>query len=57
VSDDLEMLPERERARARSRDKKTRPPRVVVDNPGLKKLALYLKEKRRAGAPGRRKPG
>jgi hypothetical protein len=47
VSEDLEMLPSRERARVRSRDRKVRGPKVVVDNPGLKKLTLELAEKRR----------
>jgi hypothetical protein len=48
VSEDLEMLPSRERARVRSRDRKVRGPKVVVDNAGLKKLTLELAEKRRA---------
>jgi hypothetical protein len=47
VSEDQEMLPARERARVRSRDRKVRGPKVVVDNPGLKKLTLELAEKRR----------
>jgi hypothetical protein len=47
VSEDLEMLPPRERARARSRDRKIRGPKVVVDNAGLKKLTLELAQKRR----------
>jgi hypothetical protein len=47
MSEDLEMLPPRERARVRSRDRKVRGPKVVVDNPGLKKLTLELAEKRR----------
>ena len=41
------MLPSRERARVRSRDRKVRGPKVVVDNPGLKKLTLELAQKRR----------
>jgi hypothetical protein len=41
------MLPSRERARVRSRDRKVRGPKVVVDNAGLKKLTLELAEKRR----------
>jgi hypothetical protein len=53
VSEDLEMLPPRERARVRSRDRKIRGPKVVVDNAGLKKLTLELAQKRRAA---RRKP-
>lgn len=46
MSEDDE-LPSRERARVRSRDRKVRGPRVVVDNPGLRKLAMYLAERRR----------
>ncbi|HXM56877.1 MAG TPA: hypothetical protein VOB72_15870 [Candidatus Dormibacteraeota bacterium] len=48
---DTDELPPRERARVRSRDRKTRGPRVIVDNPGLKKLAVDLAEKRRRQAP------
>jgi len=48
VSDDTDLLPARERARVRSRDRKVRGPRMVVDNPGLRTLALFLAEKRRA---------
>jgi len=51
MSEDLEMLPERERARARSRDRKIRGPRVVEDNPGLKKLQLQLALRRRTARP------
>jgi hypothetical protein len=54
VGEDLDQLSDRQRARVRGRDRKRRPPRVVVDNPGLKKLALYLAEKRRAAAERRR---
>jgi hypothetical protein len=50
VSDDLDNLSDRQRARVRARDRKRTPPRVVVDNPGLKKLALHLAEKRRAAS-------
>src|SRR5207244_4478591 len=42
VSEDMEMLPPRERARVRGRDRKIRGPKVVVDNAGLKKLTLEL---------------
>ena len=41
------MLPTRERARVRSRDRKIRGPKMVVDNAGLKKLTLELAQKRR----------
>jgi hypothetical protein len=47
MSDDTDLLPDRERARVRSRDRKVRGPRVVVDNRGLKILTLHLAEKRR----------
>ena len=47
MSEDTDELPERERARVRSRDRKIRGPRVVVDNPGLKKLVVDLAERRR----------
>jgi len=55
VSDDQDLLPTRERARIKSRDRKVRGPKVVVDNPGLKKLALYIAGKRRATT--RKPPG
>ncbi|HKF74661.1 MAG TPA: hypothetical protein VKF59_00835 [Candidatus Dormibacteraeota bacterium] len=62
MSDDSDLLPDRERARVRSRDRKVRGPRVVVDNPGLRTLALYLAGRRRRprpaapAAPARRRP-
>jgi len=46
VSEDEDLLPARERARVRSRDRKIRGARDIVDNPGLKKLALYMARKR-----------
>jgi hypothetical protein len=59
VSENPDELPERERAHIRSRDRKVRGPKVVVDNAGLKKLAVHLAEKRRNPQPkpsgGRRK--
>lgn len=48
VSEDQDLLPTRERARIKSRDRKVRGPKVVVDNPGLIKLALHIAGKRRA---------
>jgi hypothetical protein len=48
VAEDLNHLPETERARVRARDRKIRGPKVIADNPGLKKLQLQLAEKRRA---------
>ena len=53
MSEDLDMLPPRERARARSRDRKVRGPKVIVDNAGLKKLTLELAEKRRRAVRGK----
>jgi len=47
VSDDLEQLPDREKAKLIARDRKLRGPKVVVDNPGLRKVTLDLAEKRR----------
>jgi hypothetical protein len=46
VSDELERVAPRESARTRARDKKIRGPKVVSVNPGLKKLAEHLAEKR-----------
>jgi hypothetical protein len=57
VSDDLDQLSDRQRARLRARDRKRRPPKVVVDNPGLKKLALHLAQKRRSALEQRRSGG
>ena len=47
MSEDIDMLPERERARTRSRDRKIRGPKVIEDNPGLKQLQLQLALRRR----------
>jgi hypothetical protein len=55
VSEDLDHLSDRQRARVKARDRKRTPPRVVVDNPGLKKLALHLAEKRRGALAERRR--
>jgi len=46
MSDELERVAPRESARTRARDKKIRGPKVVSVNPGLKKLAEHLAEKR-----------
>jgi hypothetical protein len=46
MSDDLDRVAPRESARARARDRKRRGPGVVSVNPGLKKLALHLADKR-----------
>jgi hypothetical protein len=47
MSEDLDRIEPRESAHVRARDKKVRGPKVVSVNPGLKKLALHLAEKRR----------
>jgi hypothetical protein len=47
MSDDLERVAPRESAHVKSRDKKVRGPKVVAVNPGLRKLALHLAEKRK----------
>lgn len=46
MSDELDRVAPRESARVRARDKKVRGPKVVSVNPGLKKLAQHLAEKR-----------
>jgi hypothetical protein len=47
MSDDLDRIAPRESARTRARDRKVRGPKVVAVNPGLKKLAQHLADKRR----------
>lgn len=44
---DQEELPDKEKAKLGARDRKLRGPKVVMDNPGLRKLTLDLAEKRR----------
>jgi hypothetical protein len=44
VSDELSP---KESARVRSRERKSRKPKVVAVNPGLRNLALHLAEKRK----------
>lgn len=46
MSDELDRVSPRESARVRARDRKVRGPKVVAVNPGLKKLAEHLAEKR-----------
>jgi hypothetical protein len=46
MSEELDRVAPRESARAKARDKKIRGPKVVSVNPGLKKLAEHLAEKR-----------
>jgi len=47
MSDDLDRVSPTEHARVRARDKKVRGPKVVAVNPGLKKLAEHLADKRK----------
>ena len=47
MADDLDRISPRESAHAKARDRKARGPKVVSVNPGLKKLALHLADKRR----------
>ena len=47
MSDELDRIAPRESAHATARDKKVRGPKVVAVNPGLKKLAQHLADKRR----------
>jgi len=52
MSDELDRVSPRESAHAKSRDKKVRGPKVVSVNPGLKKLAQHLADKRRKKKDG-----
>jgi hypothetical protein len=47
MSDELDRVAPRESARNNARDKKVRGPKVVSVNPGLKKLAQHIAERRR----------
>jgi len=47
MSDELERVAPRESAHVKARDKKARGPKVVAVNPGLKKLAQHLADKRK----------
>ena len=51
MSDDLESVSPQESARTRARDKKARGPKVIAVNPGLKKLALHIANKRQKAKP------
>ena len=46
MSDELDRVSPRESSRVKARDKKIRGPKVVSVNPGLKKLAQHLADKR-----------
>ena len=50
MSEDVDLLPEPEKARVRARDRKVRGPKVVVDNAGLRKVQMQVAERRRAAA-------
>jgi hypothetical protein len=47
MTDELDRIEPREGAHVRARDKKVRGPKVISVNPGVKKLALHLAEKRK----------
>lgn len=47
MSDDLDSVSPTESAHVKARDKKTRGPKVIAVNPGLKKLAQHLADKSR----------
>jgi hypothetical protein len=47
VADDLDSVAARESAHVKARDRKLRGPKVVSVNPGLKKLAQHLADKRK----------
>jgi hypothetical protein len=46
MTDDLDRIEPREGAHVKARDKKVRGPKVIAVNPGLKKLALHIADKR-----------
>ena len=46
MADDLDRVSPQESAHVKARDKKVRGPKVVAVNPGLKKLAEHLADKR-----------
>ncbi|MGH7760051.1 MAG: hypothetical protein ACREOY_01355 [Candidatus Dormibacteraceae bacterium] len=46
MNDELERVSPKESAHVKARDKKVRGPRVIEVNPGLKKLAQHLADKR-----------
>ena len=46
MSEELDRVSPRESAHVKARDKKVRGPKVVAVNPGLKKLAQHLADKR-----------
>jgi hypothetical protein len=46
MADELERVSPKESAHVKARDRKVRGPKVVSVNPGLRKLAQHLAEKR-----------
>ncbi|HEY1421025.1 MAG TPA: hypothetical protein VGG90_09995 [Candidatus Dormibacteraeota bacterium] len=52
MAEDLDRVSPREIAHAKARDRKVRGPKVVAVNPGLKKLAQHISEKRTKKASG-----
>lgn len=46
MSDELDHVSPKEGAHAKARDRKVRGPKVVSVNPGLKRLAAHLADKR-----------
>jgi hypothetical protein len=55
VSDELDRVSPSESAHVRARDKKIRGPKVIAVNPGLKKLAEHLADKRTGKRTRKRK--
>src|SRR5438132_857522 len=51
MADDLDRVSPQESAHVKARDKKVRGPKVVSVNPGLRKLAQHLAEKRTRKKP------
>jgi len=45
MSDESELSP-KEQARLRARERKNRPPKMVVDNAGVKRIQLALKTRK-----------
>jgi len=46
VNDELDRVSPQESAHVKARDRKVRGPKVIAVNPGLKKLAQHLADKR-----------
>jgi len=58
VSEDLERLAAVEAARVKARDRKLRGPKVIMDNPGLRKATMEQADRlRRRTAKPEEKPG